>query len=217
MSTVRVDQYEAIAYVCTGADIALTMISLFHCYRVFKVKSKALLFCLWGITAQLCSTIVTFTGGYFVPELGAELTTLDGCLYVQMVVATFFAYKERVVTLQKQPHLDKYARYIPYGIIVLMIPDVIGYILSAWEDKLSEDMVKVSQDFSNVMFYIVQTVYLLANFALYYMLLNKMSKFLTVRKAKILMKVVMILVLLASLDICIAVFSQIVSSIHVEY
>ena len=208
MSTAVLDDYEAVAYIITGADLAITIVSLLQCFRVFPTNSKGLKYCLWAIIAQFCSTLVTFTGGYWATDSGAELTTLDGFLYPQMVLATFLAYSERVVTLDKNPHLNKYAKMIPAAIFVLLIPDVISYILGAWVDTITDEERAASiSAFSDAMLIIDQIVFIFCNFALYYMLLSKMSKFLTVRKIKILQKVIGVVTLLVTLDVLLAIFA----------
>eukprot|EP00834_Sanchytrium_tribonematis_P003981 NODE_175_length_14138_cov_1.015314.p7 type:complete len:230 gc:universal NODE_175_length_14138_cov_1.015314:6255-5566(-) len=200
MSTIQLEKYESISYACFGTDVCLTIISLLQCFRVFKTKNRAFWFCLTALLFQICSTVITFIGGYWDVDNGAYYTTTDGCLYPMMVILTFFAYSERVITLEKLPHLNRFAKCIPIGIIILMIPDDASYILSAWQDD---------QLFIETMMIIDQVIYIICNIAMYSMLLSKMSRFLTVRKIKIISKVISVVLLLFTLDIILAVFSQI--------
>ena len=208
MSSVVLGDWEAVAYIITGVDVAITITSLLQVSRIFTKPTRAMKFCVWAIISQILSTVVTFFGGYLIPDAGSVLTTVDGFLYPQMVLATFFAYAERVVTLEKLPHLNKYAMMLPFAIMIELIPDDISYIIQAWEDNMSEEQQSIISVYSNTMLYIDQIIYVCFNFTLYYMILLKCSKYLTVRKIRILAKIIAVVFLLVTIDIVLAVCSQ---------
>eukprot|EP00834_Sanchytrium_tribonematis_P003982 NODE_175_length_14138_cov_1.015314.p8 type:complete len:215 gc:universal NODE_175_length_14138_cov_1.015314:5435-4791(-) len=203
---ILLEKYESVSYVCLGVNVALIAVSILQSFRVFrKEKTKGFLLILLSLLFQILSTIVTFTGGYWDVENGATYTSVDACLYPFMVIFTYCAYTYRIVTLEKLPVLNKYAKAIPVAIVLLLIPDDISYVLSAWiTDNESVNT------FSFVTIIIDQIVFVICSFAIYYMLLAKMSRYLTVKKARILAKVIAIVCLLISLDVFLAVLSQLV-------
>eukprot|EP00835_Amoeboradix_gromovi_P004537 NODE_358_length_10198_cov_0.265076.p5 type:complete len:258 gc:universal NODE_358_length_10198_cov_0.265076:2478-1705(-) len=185
-----------VAYFAFGLNLAFIFHAFFNAFRVFKVKNLPFKLTIWGLSAGFFSTMLSYSAAYWSDEESSKiLTTMDGTMYVQMVLATFILYTRRLKSLSPFPEANNYMRWIPYVIGLILIPDDVFYVTSAWIE--SESIYKGTK----LMAAISGLAFLLFSLAIYSVLAKKMFGFLTVEKKKLGARLFAIIIGLVLLDI----------------
>ena len=189
-----------IAYFALGLNIAIICHAYVTAFRVFKGQGLPFKLTMWGLTSAITSTLFSYGAAYWSEgNDSSTLTTFDGLVYVQMVIATFILYINRLKLLSTFPESDRYTKWIPYVVGFFLIPDDIIYVTSAWTT--------ISDLVSQIDGALVGIIIMISSITIYAVLLKKMFGFLTVDKKKVSLKLFSIVGFLTVLDIFVLVLN----------